>query len=159
MDWLHGEASKSRQFPKNLQSQSIDRRNNGLAAWRSEQFAQVSSKCLEPVHRQSEQWTGCMEKRANRASFPKIFRASPQIGGTMDWLHGEASNSRKFPRNVQSQSIDSQINGLALVENDSKVQFSIFPLASSSHQTFIQETSAKSISLGIYRGRVFPLQT
>ena len=56
-----------------------------------------------------------------------------------------------------SQSIDSQNNGLALVENDSKVQFSIFPLASSSHQTFIQETSAKSTNLGIYRGRVFPL--
>lgn len=53
--------------------------------------------------------------------------------------------------------MDSQINGLALVENDSKAEFSIFPLASSSHQTFIQETSAKSTSLGIYIGRVFPL--
>lgn len=51
--------------------------------------------------------------------------------------------------------MDSQINGLALVENDSKVEFSIFPLASSSHQTFIQETSAKSTNLGIYRGGDF----
>ena len=46
--------------------------------------------------------------------------------------------------------MDSQNNGLALVENDSKVKFSVFPLASSSHQTFIQRTSAKSINLGIY---------